>query len=123
MSKEIMGRISHEEGFIKVEVPIVFFEDDGIYFAHIPPLDITGYGNNEKESRHSLMTMIDEFFRYTTENNTLNAELERLGWVRQPQIHYPSISDLIPTNDQLKNTIDNKTSRIERIDIEIPDLV
>jgi len=123
MSKKIMGRISHEKGFIKVEVPVVFFEDDGIYYAHIPPLDITGYGNNEKEARHSLTVMVDEFINYTTENNTLNSELERLGWVKQPEIHYPPISDLIPKNDQLKDAIDNKTPRIERIDIEMPVLI
>jgi len=123
MSKKIMGRISHDKGFIKVEVPVVFFEDDGIYYAHIPPLDITGYGNNEKEARHSLTVMVDEFINYTTENNTLNSELERLGWVKQPEIHYPPISDLIPKNDQLKDAIDNKTPRIERIDIEMPVLI
>ena len=50
---------------MKVEVPVVFFEDDGIYYAHIPPLDITGYGNNEKEARHSLTVMVDEFINYT----------------------------------------------------------
>jgi hypothetical protein len=70
MSKKIMGRISHEKGFMKVEVPVVFFEDDGIFYAHIPPLDITGYGKNEKEARHSLTVMVDEFINYTTADSS-----------------------------------------------------
>jgi hypothetical protein len=55
---------------MKVEVPVVFFEDDGIYYAHIPPLDITGYGKNEKEARHSLTVMVDEFINYTTADSS-----------------------------------------------------
>lgn len=123
MSKKMVGRISHEKDFIKIEVPVIFFEEDGIFFAHIPPLDITGYGNNEKEARHSLTIMLDEFFNYTTENNTLDIELQRLGWEKRPAIEYPPLSDLILHNDQLKNTIDNRAARIERMDINMPAII
>lgn len=122
MKKEMVGRILHEHGFIKIEVPVVFFTDEGIFYAFIPALDITGYGNNEKEARHSLMIMFDEFIKYTTENHTLISELERLGWKKEPKVESPKISDLLPQNDQLKDAIDNKAARIERMDIDLPAL-
>jgi hypothetical protein len=113
----LFGRISHKKDYVEVAVPVIFFEEDGVHFANIPPLDLIGYGNSEKDAKHSLDVMVEEFIRYTTENKTLESELKKLGWQR---IVYPSLTELIDRNDQLKNIVNNRPIRTDRININMP---
>jgi hypothetical protein len=115
----MFGRISRKTDTIQIAVPVIFFEEDGVYFANIPPLDLIGYGNSEKEAKHSLDLMVEEFIRYSTENNTLESELKKLGWQK---IESPSLTELIDRNDQLKNIINNRPIRTDRIKINMPAL-
>lgn len=115
----LFGRIAHKKDYIQIAVPVIFFEEDGVYFANVPPLDLIGYGNSEKEAKHSLDIMIEEFIRYTTENNSLGSELKKLGWQK---IEYPSLTELIDRNDQLKNIVNNRPIRTDRMNIDMPAL-
>lgn len=120
MSKRLVGRISESQGYFQIEVPLILFEEDELFYAHIPPLDITGYGKTEQEATESLEVMLDEFFSYTTKNHSLEKVLKKLGWKKKPTVKYPSISDMISQNELLKETIDNRRSRIERKNIKMP---
>jgi hypothetical protein len=48
---------------IRIEVPVLYFEEDNLHFANVPALDITGYGESEKEAKESLNIMLMEFFK------------------------------------------------------------
>lgn len=113
----LIGKISKSGGFIQVEVPVIFFEEDGVYFAHVPPLDISGYGYTETEAKKSLDVMLEEFFVYTTANKTLEGELKRLGWQKS---NYPNLSDLISHNEQLKNIVNTKSIKTDRMSVNMP---
>jgi hypothetical protein len=60
-------------------MPIMIFQEDGVWFADCPPIEITGYGMTKKEATASFYIMLREFFRYAKENGNLRAELIRLG--------------------------------------------
>ncbi|MEI9933761.1 MAG: hypothetical protein WDM71_02675 [Ferruginibacter sp.] len=101
------GHISGEKKFgsknIKVNLQVLFFDEDGIYYAYMPSLDLTGYGNTEEEANKSLAVVLDEFLRYTLNKNTFIIELKRLGWKiksKNKPMSAPQMSDLINTNDQ-----------------------
>jgi hypothetical protein len=113
----LFGKIFHKRDRIQIAVPVIFFEEDGIHYANIPPLDLIGYGNSEKEARSSLDVMVEEFIKYTTEHKTLETELRKLGW---QHIESPSLTELIDRNDQLKNIINNRPIRTDRININMP---
>ncbi|MBK9728443.1 MAG: hypothetical protein IPO86_10025 [Saprospiraceae bacterium] len=54
---------------ISMDVPLVLFEEDDIFYANLPSLDILGYGNNQEEAISSLDEMVNTYFQYTIENN------------------------------------------------------
>jgi hypothetical protein len=117
----LFGKISKKKDFIKVEVPVLYFEEDGIYYANIPALDILGYGKSEKEAAESMQLMVEEFIKDADEDKILEKELLKMGWVKMPQnIKSPQLSDTISHNDYLKNIIDNKRVRTDRIGVNFP---
>lgn len=88
-------------------MPIVYFQEEGIWFAHCPALEITGYGHTEQEARTSFDVMLAEFFRYATEQGNLHSELERLGW--QVKTHTPPPFETLVSKDSvLKRLFDTR---------------
>jgi hypothetical protein len=51
---------------LESKVPVVLFQEDGMWFAHCAALEITGYGNGEQEARESFEVMLKEYFRYAS---------------------------------------------------------
>lgn len=115
-----IGKIVRNRNYLEIQVPAIYFEEEGIYYAAVPALDITGYGNSEKEAQDSLELMIDEFIKDAQDDNILEKELVRMGWKRLPEIKFPQLSDIISRNDQIKNIIDNKSVRTGRVGVNVP---
>ena len=68
---------------VDVNVLIVTFVEDSLYYYYAPQLDVYGYGQTETEAKESFETTLHEFFRYTLNKRTLLNELKRLGWQLQ----------------------------------------
>ncbi len=95
----------------KLSLQVLFFEEDNIQYAYMPSFDLTGYGQTEVEAKESLSVVLDEFLRYTLNKNTLFIEMQRLGWKiknKKKPMHAPQMSDLINSNDQLKDIVNSK---------------
>lgn len=108
---------------IRMNLKVLFFREDSTYFAYLPSLDLTGYGNNEDEAKSSLKIVLDEFLTYTLNKNTLFLELQRLGWKvknKRKPMTAPKISDLINTNDQLKDIVNEKQYSTFNIPVNVP---
>src|SRR5665213_360937 len=107
---KISGDKQFGKSFVKLDLQVLLFEEENTWFAFMPSLDLTGYGNTE-EAKESLTIVLDEFLRYTLNKKTLITEMKRLGWQikskKKPMLA-PDISDLINTNDQLKEIINHK---------------
>ncbi len=91
-------------------MPIVLFQEDGIWFAHCAALEITGYGHTENEAKDSFEIMLKEFFRYAEENGNLHDELKRLGWQVEARTP-PPFEKLISRDETLKRIFDTKPVR------------
>lgn len=113
-----IARISKNQDFVEIEVPVIFFEEDGLFYAHIPFLDIMGYGNTEKEASASMDVMIEEFVNYTVSNNTLDAVLKELGWRKKGGP--PTLTEQIRHDDYLQNIINNHNIRTDKKNISLP---
>lgn len=121
------GNLKGEKKFgnksIKVNLQVLFFEEDNIYYAYMPSFDLTGYGNTEKEAKESLTVVLDEFLRYTLNKNTLFLEMQRLGWKiksKKKPMYAPQMSDLINTNDQLKEIVNSKQYTTSNYQVNLP---
>jgi hypothetical protein len=108
---------------VQINVAVVFFEEDGTRFAYIPSLDLIGYGKTDDEAEKSLSIVLDEFLRYTLNKDTFYLELQRLGWKvrsKKKPIVPPQMSDLINTNEQLRDIINHKQHSTSNYQINVP---
>lgn len=108
---------------IKVDLKVLFFEEDNIHYAYMPSFDLTGYGNTEEEAKKSLTVVLDEFLRYTLNKNTLFIEMQRLGWKiksKKKPLYAPQMSDLINTNDQLKDIVNSRQYTTSNYQVNLP---
>lgn len=108
---------------IEINLQVFFFQEDGIFFAYMPSLDLTGYGYNPEEAKDSLTIVLDEFLKYTLNKNTLFIELRRLGWKikskKKPMLA-PQMTDLINTNEQLKDIVNSKQYSTSNYPVKVP---
>jgi hypothetical protein len=108
---------------IKIDLKVVFFEEEKIHYAYMPSLDVTGYGKTDEEAKESLSVVLAEFLRYTISKNTLFIEMQRLGWKiksKKKPMYAPALSDLINTNDQLREIVNSKQYKIVNYPVYIP---
>ncbi|MBA4139037.1 MAG: hypothetical protein H0X70_00780 [Segetibacter sp.] len=121
------ANLSGEKNFsgksIKINLPVILFNEDGIYYAFIPSFDLTGYGRTQDEANESLTVVLDEFLRYTINKNTFLLELKRLGWKitskKKPMVA-PQMSDLINTSEQLKEIVNYKKYTTSDLQVNMP---
>lgn len=121
------GNLKGEKKFgiksVKVDLQVLFFEEDNIHYAYMPSFDLTGYGNTEEEAKESLTVVLDEFLRYTLNKNTLFIEMQRLGWKIKSKtrpMYAPQMSDLINTNEQLKDIVNSKQYTTSNYQVNVP---
>ena len=93
-----------------MNLSLVEFKDDEAYYSYCPALELIGYGNDKEEAKKSFKIVLEEYIRYTTENQTLLADLKNHGWKiteNGKKITPPKISELLQSNNNL-NDIFNK---------------
>jgi predicted RNase H-like HicB family nuclease len=108
---------------IKVDLQVLFFEEDNIYYAYMPSFDLMGYGNTEDEAKDSLTVVLDEFLRYALNKNTLFIEMQRLGWKirsKKKPMYAPQMSDLINSNDHLRDIVNSKQYTTLNYQVNVP---
>ena len=74
---------------IKMNIPIIIFEEDKNQIVYCPALDISGYGSSEAEAKESFETCLSEFFSYTLHKKTFFDVLKELGWTMKNSKHKP----------------------------------
>ena len=119
--------LSGEKNFggksVKLNLPVIFFQEENMHYAYIPSFDITGYGVNDKSALESLTVTLDEFLRYTINKNTFLLELKRLGWKikskKKPMVA-PQMSDLINSSEQLREIVNYKHYSTSDFQVNVP---
>jgi hypothetical protein len=108
----IHGKFTNPGGGVKFNLPIITFQEDGIFFFYTPALDVTGYGHTEDEAKSSFEQTLEQFLDYTTKKKTLFAELKRLGWkVTKKSSTPPSLVEMLNDNNYLAEIFEEKQYR------------
>lgn len=111
-------------GKIYVGLDILTYKEFDQVIAYAPALDLSSYGNTEKEAIEMFRENLDIFLEYTTKKKTLTDELLDLGWTlsKLPALKFepPKMDDLINTNDILKTLIAANSYKQRTQQIEIP---
>ncbi len=109
--------------YVQADLQVFYFEEEGIQYAYLPSLDLTGYGNTELEAKESLKIVFEEFLRYTLARNTLLLEMKRLGWNlknKKRPVFAATVSEMIQTNEQLKEIINSRKFSASSIGVHVP---
>jgi predicted RNase H-like HicB family nuclease len=123
-TKIIKGGWVGNKSVVEIELPVIMFRDeDTIYYALIPSLDILGYGKSPAEAKDSLHIILNEYFEYTTRNNTLLKDLKKHGWnisKRKKEIEPPSFFETLENNEEAKRIISTKDYEKRSESVRIP---
>jgi hypothetical protein len=120
----IYGTIPVKEGFFKVNLSLIKFEEDGCKIAYCPALEISGYGNNDEEAIESFKISLSEFFKYTSNKKSFEKEMERMGWTisraKNKSMIPPSMIKLLQENDNFSRIFNEHSFYKEDLTIDLP---
>ncbi len=119
----VSGKWNDGKTTVKVNLPVMLFEEGKVQIAYVPVLDLSGYGKTEKEAFLSLEVVMKEYISYGIRKNTLVADLKAHGWtVRKKTKPYiaPELTDLINRNEYLHDIFNTRPYKMQRIDVEMP---
>jgi hypothetical protein len=106
---KLNNTISKDGKHLRINIDLIEFIEEGVHFFYSPALDLTGYGNSKEEAIKSFELTVEEFFRFTHEKGTLEAELKRLGWKKHRKADQPfsapSLTSLTRNNKQLEHIL------------------
>lgn len=86
-----------------------------------PALDLYGYGNDLEEAKKSFHFAVEEFLRYTLENQTIFKELKKCGWkMRNNRIHAPNFDQIVKKNKMVSELLSRPGLDREFEEIKIP---
>lgn len=107
----VSNYIKVKDGGIDARLDVFFYENDGFMIAFAPALDLMGYGKTVDDAKASFEIVIEDFFEYSLENNTLIKYLEKMGWTRQVKrsaFVSPLPTDMIRRNKRFKDILNHK---------------
>jgi predicted RNase H-like HicB family nuclease len=108
---------------LSIKVSVILFKEDDTFIAYCPSLDLCGYGYSEKEAKESFSIVIGEYFKYTIDKNTLNADLVALGWsiTKETQpIKEPPISKILSSNKDFAEIFNSHDFKKKAMSIPVP---
>jgi hypothetical protein len=119
----ISADLGFDKGKYQVGLSLVEFKEENITIIYSPALDLSGYGNSEVEARKSFSEALHEFFRYTSNKNTLDKVLIKLGWTikgskNKPKFNPPKDSELIKSNPLFNEIVNKKNYKVSREEVE-----
>lgn len=110
-SRHYNATYNKEDAKIHVNVDVITWQEDGIFYYFSPALDLVGYGESDIEARKSFEIMLAEFVDYTHNKRTMFDELERLGWTinkKKKRMHPPKKEELLQDNEEYRNLMDRQ---------------
>lgn len=104
--------LSPNRNSVNVNVQIVLFQEDGMWVAYCPALELSSYGDDQEEAKEAFEEAMKIFLSETNRKGTLERYLLKLGWQLQqkPKLMYnqPNLSlqknrRLLRKNPQIYN--------------------
>jgi hypothetical protein len=120
---QFQGKYESDNANVDMNLPVMFFEEEGTQIAYVPVLDLCGYGKTEQDAFNSLQVTIGEYLTYTIRKNTLIQDLKSHGWTikkkNRPYIA-PEITDILSKNQYLHDIVNSKPYRMGRVPVSMP---
>ena len=121
---QISGKLEGKETEFEVSIPLLVFKEDTVHIVYAPALDLSGYGESEKEAMTSFELVLEEFFNYTSAHKTLLSELGRLGWKNigpdQANLTPPTITEMAKLTEDFDSIFEVRHPTVAYHSVRIP---
>ena len=113
----------NNNGKYYVGLSLIEFKEEDVTIIYSPALDLNGYGYSKIDAKNSFSEALHEFFRYTSNNKTLDKVLKKLGWSikgskKKPKFNHPKDSELVKSNPLYNEIVNKKDYKVSREDVE-----
>lgn len=107
---------------VEIRLPVIIFREGISFIAHIPGLDLSGYGYTEEEAKESLDVVVNDYLEYTIRNHTLHSDLIKHGFVVADgkKLIQPEPSELLKNNEEFNNLVKSKPFHKTDKSVHIP---
>jgi len=107
---------------VNINVPIIEYQEDEMFYAYCPPLDLIGYGLTETEARESWETILCEYLQYGLNKKTLFKDLESRGWKirKKHTVQPPAFSWMLQNYDELGEIYNNHNFKKSEQSVTMP---
>ena len=112
-----MNKLEVKDGYINVSLDIFSYKERDIRIMYSPALDLSGYGKNVDEAKRSFEIVLQEYLRYCTENDTLDADLAKHGWKKvaeETDYMSPDLVSMIRSNSNLRALLQGNFNKVSR---------
>ena len=109
--------------FKNVEVDILQFTENEIFYKYCPALNLIGHGKTLLRSTQSFDIVFQEYIAYTAKNLTFLADIKSLNW-QSTRTKYiiPPLSQLYHNNENLKRILDELEFTKITASLDLPDV-
>ncbi len=93
----------NDGNLLQVNVEVALFNEDGIWIAYCPSLEVSSYGDDKDEAKQAFEEALQIFLKETNRKGTLEKYLLKLGWRLQqkPKPVYNQPSYTLQDNNKL----------------------
>lgn len=104
--------VSKSGASLFASLDVVFFRENETTIAYCPALDLSAYGDNQKDARKEFAQSFYEYSSYCIDNATLDKDLLAHGWtIKDGKLKEPSMDYMIRKNETLRDIVNNKNYR------------
>lgn len=116
------GELKHKNDKINIRLEILLFEEDNVYIAYSPALDISACGNSEEEAKQEFGEVLEEYLKYCLNKKTIFDDLRAHGWIikSKKRIKAPADEKLLQLNETYRDIKENKQYKTIQREIAIP---
>ena len=79
----LKNTLQKKRNLLDVNVQVALFQEDGIWVAYCPALEVSSYGDNKDEAKEAFEEAMQIFLSETDRKGTLEKYLLKLGWQLQ----------------------------------------
>lgn len=79
----LKNSLQKNRNLLNVNVQVALFQEDGIWVAYCPALEVSSYGDNKDEAKEAFEEAMQIFLAETDRKGTLERYLLKLGWQLQ----------------------------------------
>ena len=107
---------------VNVELQLLKWEKDAVYFVFAPALDVVGYGVSEEEAEASFSFTLKQTLNSLKAEGKVYEELERLGWLinrYKRMIQTPDFQQLLLQLPELEEIAERASFSEKHVQLEL----